>query len=261
MAKKLTIEEVRMFVEENSQCGLISTEYINARTKLKFRCNCGKEFERTFDNFKRKKTTLCQSCSNIRQMSTNAKTKISKKSLKPLSDVIILVENSGLKYIDRYVRNKTRSTMLIVECPIHGILEVYYSNLRQRKSCPECNSNNLQNSKITIEVERWLNDSGEHFIREYKFQDCRDKRELPFDFYLPKLNTCIEVDGRQHFEKAYFGNMSENETEIMLNYTKRHDEIKNQYCKQNNIKILRIPYWERNNIEKVLKNALSFNSI
>lgn len=33
------------------------------------------------------------------------------------------------------------------------------------------------------------------FIIQHKFKNCRDIRPLPFDFYLPKLNTCIEYDG------------------------------------------------------------------
>lgn len=58
MSKKLTIQDVILYVKENSECKLLSTTYVNARTKLLFECKCGKKFERTFDNFKRKKL-LC----------------------------------------------------------------------------------------------------------------------------------------------------------------------------------------------------------
>ena len=64
----------------------------------------------------------------------------------------------------------------------------------------------------------------------------KDKRKLPFDFYLPGLNTCIEYDGRQHFElkNGFWGG------EKSLKLTQKHDKIKNLYCKENKIKLLRI---------------------
>ena len=46
--KRLTFEYVKEWVENNSECILLSTEYKNAKTKLKFKCKCGKEFERTW---------------------------------------------------------------------------------------------------------------------------------------------------------------------------------------------------------------------
>ena len=61
-----------------------------------------------------------------------------------------------------------------------------------------------------------------------------------YDFYLPKYNRIIEFDGRQHFEESEF-------TETLENIQKR-DQIKNNYAFKNNIQIVRIPYWERDNI-------------
>ena len=256
MFKRFTISEVRKYVEENSECKLLSTEYVNARTKLKFQCKCGNIFERTLDGFKSGKTTLCQPCSNKRKMPSSAKKKIAKSHLKPLNSVIALVEKSGLEYIDRYVKHNTRSTVLIVKCPIHGKMEVYYSNLRQRFGCPICNEYNKQQSKNMNKVEKWLNKNKIQFVKEMKFAGCKDKRPLPFDYYLSDKNICIEVDGRQHFEKAYFGGVDELKAEQGLKYTKRHDEIKNKFCRQNNIELIRIPYFKENEISNILKNAL-----
>ena len=41
--------------------------------------------------------------------------------------------------------------------------------------------------------------------------------------------------------------------------TQRNDNIKNQYCKDNNIKLVRIPYWEFDNIENILEKELKLN--
>lgn len=36
----------------------------------------------------------------------------------------------------------------------------------------------------------------------------------------------------------------------------RRDTIKNDYCKNNHINLLRIPYYEQNNIENIIINHL-----
>ena len=38
--------------------------------------------------------------------------------------------------------------------------------------------------------------------------------------------------------------------------TKRHDKIKNEYCKNNNIELIRIPYYEKENIYNILTDKL-----
>lgn len=67
---------------------------------------------------------------------------------------------------------------------------------------------------------------------------------LPFDFYLPKLNMCIEFDGKQHF-------IQHRKCADLLEIKKR-DEIKNIYCKENNIILHRINYKEIDIIEEKL---------
>ena len=69
------------------------------------------------------------------------------------------------------------------------------------------------------------------FEQQRKFEGCKDKNYLPFDFYLPTYNTIIEFDGRQHFgEVNYFKSPYE--------LTKLHDEIKNEFCHNNHINLL-----------------------
>lgn len=76
-----------------------------------------------------------------------------------------------------------------------------------------------------------------------------------FDFYLPQYNLFIEYDGRQHYEPVrFFGN--DEDAKCIHERTKKHDEIKNHYCEENNINLLRIPYWETKNIEIIINNCL-----
>lgn len=90
------------------------------------------------------------------------------------------------------------------------------------------------------------------------FLDCCNIKPLPFDFYLPEYNVCIEYDGIQHFEPTRFNKkMTIEEANDNFIQQKFRDEIKNNYCKNNNIKLLRIPYTEYDNIEKVINKYLS----
>ena len=73
-----------------------------------------------------------------------------------------------------------------------------------------------------------------------------------FVFYLPEYNTMIEYDGRQHFEPiSKFGG------EEGFNKLRRNDEIKNEYCRNRNITMIRIPYtMPKDNISQYIQNKL-----
>src|ERR1035437_864386 len=91
------------------------------------------------------------------------------------------------------------------------------------------------------------------FVWQKKFKNCKDKRQLPFDFYLPKYNLIIEFDGIQHYEiTGKFG--KEGFEEIQ-----KHDQIKNKYCQDNNINIIRLTYNDLSNsiIEWILDDELN----
>lgn len=112
--------------------------------------------------------------------------------------------------------------------------------LYKDSGCPICNQ-----SKGERIITNYLQRNNINFIPQYTFENCKDIKCLPFDFYIPSKNTCIEYDGEQHFREVDFFKYS-------LEYIQRHDKIKNNYCSINNINIIRIPYTEFNNIEQIL---------
>lgn len=81
------------------------------------------------------------------------------------------------------------------------------------------------------------------FIREKTFQDLK-KGKFRFDFYLPKENIIIEIDGEQHFKQI---KKFQKTRQDFLKQQER-DRRKNSYCLANNIPLYRIPYWEIENI-------------
>jgi hypothetical protein len=73
------------------------------------------------------------------------------------------------------------------------------------------------------------------------FVECRNpdtNKPFFFDFYLPNLNTCIEYDGPQHFNFQTSGFF----TEEAVKKIQERDNFKNNYCQENNIHLIRIPY-------------------
>lgn len=65
MPKKFTYEEVKLFVENcNSNCTLISKEYVGTYEKLEIKCKCGQNFITTFGSFKSGGKRQCNECGN-----------------------------------------------------------------------------------------------------------------------------------------------------------------------------------------------------
>ena len=145
--------------------------------------------------------------------------------------------------------NKYENIELICECGNH-----YYAIKDQiisktpKYRCPTC-SKAISNGEIA--VRDWLKSHKIKFIHQYKFEDCKSKRALPFDFYLPQKNICIEFDGAFHFYKQKFV------TEEQFEDQKKRDKIKDEYCLTHNIKLIRIPFWFLYN--KKYKNILKNN--
>ena len=117
----------------------------------------------------------------------------------------------------------------------------------RNNGCPKC----FQYKREKL-ISIWLDNHNIDYISQYKFDDCRDKRPLPFDFYLPQYNACIEHDGRQHFVLVDFAGKGIEWAQSQLNITQYHDNIKNEYCKNNHINLLRISYFQ--DIEEELNN-------
>ena len=94
------------------------------------------------------------------------------------------------------------------------------------------------------------------FEFQKRFENCKDKNTLPFDFFIPKYNLCIEFQGSQHYDPGFYIRKKKSQEEGMKKYLiqKKHDEIKKNYCIQNNINFLEIKYTE--DINKKLREIL-----
>lgn len=143
-------------------------------------------------------------------------------------------EMHGDKYNYSLVEYKNTSEKIKIICPAHGEFMQYPGHHLNGSGCPICNESKGENKVAEI-----LDVNNIKFFREYKFDDCKSIKKLKFDFYIPEYNLCIEYDGKQHFEpNDFFGG------EEALKYIQKNDQIKTEFCNNNNIELIRIRYDE-----------------
>lgn len=298
--QKLKYEDVKKEIEENTHCRLLSTEYLGLKHKMKFKCECGNEFENSLQAMRTRKKQYCNECANRRMQFINKKD--SNKAIKEIKDKLgneydvlgeyynintkikikhlscgneyeqrpsaILHQGAKCPYCSRNVKKTTEKFRQEIE-KIFGdeyeVLGEYITaktpitirhnkcgnefkieptNFLTHRTCTFCTSR----SKGEDRISEYLNKKSIRYEREKRFDNCVGKRRLPFDFYLNDYNILIEYDGIQHFKPSF------NEKEFKN--IKINDIIKNNFCRDNNIKLIRIPYTEYKNIETILEHAL-----
>ena len=129
---------------------------------------------------------------------------------------------------------KNASTKIIIKCKKgHQFKMKPQTHLYNCSGCPICMSEKRSSGERKI---RWLLSQNNIDFEEQKtFYGCKYKQLLLFDFYLPKFNTCIEYQGRQHYEISdFYGGEKDFELRQI------RDNIKREFCKNNNIKLIEI---------------------
>ncbi|MFA5150860.1 MAG: hypothetical protein WC433_08215 [Candidatus Omnitrophota bacterium] len=205
-------------------------EYKNVQTRIYYTCDKGHKHHATFLNII--KGRGCPFCSKYKIRRNQEQAELYVQSLRPTW------------IFDPFIY-KGAFTRVYYTCEKGHKHSATINNLG-RYGCPYCNESIGERIIETI-----LKDKSIKYIRQYRFENCCSKRKLPFDFYLPDYNTCIEYDGELHFKCVkYFGGIK------AFRKTKMRDKIKTNYCKNNNIKLVRINYKQRNNISNILNNIL-----
>lgn len=174
---------------------------------------------------------------------------VKKRTIDEFKEVSIYVHDNKYSYDKSvYVNN---STKLIITCPIHGDFEQRPVSHLQGFGCNSCSESNGE--KI---ISKYLDKNNISYYRQHKFENCRNTKSLPFDFYIPTIRTCIEFDGIQHYQPvSYFGGVESYEK------LKINDKIKNDYCEDNYISLIRIRYDQIDNINKILEDNLIYKKI
>lgn len=207
-------------------CKKLDFEYLDyfresGKVRVRFICNKHKEFgEQDMEINSFKASSGCRYCA--------------RKEL-PIwyIEKELMEKNPNMEILDPFTKltDKVRC-----RCKVHNILCNKQVNIIIKgEGCYKCGVIKSRYSKGEDELSKILIKWNYKFEREHCIDGCVDKLKLPFDFYLPDFNACIEFDGIQHYKAIY--------NEDTFQTTKRHDNIKNRFCKENGITLIRIPYF------------------
>ena len=140
-------------------------------------------------------------------------------------------------------------------CPIHGSFwQTPIHHINSKCGCPKCNrshgeaflANYFENNNIEYK---------ENYIVEVPIE-IRPTGIIKIDFYLPKFNTFVEYNGKQHYiMQEGFGGQLKFDKQV------QRDNYLRKYCKENNINLIEIPYTEKNIkefLEKHLNESTSY---
>lgn len=227
--KKVSYNKVLNYVYSSGHILLTSkNDYKGVSKPIIVRCSNGHTYIDTFTNFK-KRVNKCEKCY-----------KDSK-----LKEIIERCEELDYKLnTNEFI--STKHPLDITCSKGHQISPSYDSFILKNNKCRFCGYSRGEES-----VENVLRDIGVSFIRQYRFDGCRNIRPLPFDFFLPDFNAVIEYDGSHHYESVYHKSGIDSYERTIVN-----DKIKNDFCNTNNIEILRIPYFMSDKIDILIRDFI-----
>ncbi len=213
----------------------ITPERRNRQVVWKCQCDCGNI---TYVVGQALRSGHTQSCGCKNYESRNYKNLIGQK----FGKLTVIGQNN---------RQSTKDRHILWDCQCEcGSIRTVSSKSLLSGNVLECYNCSNHKSIGEQQIETLLTNNNIKFIRQYSFQDCISPKigQLLFDFAIIDNNNnllyLIEYDGIQHFQPIeYFGG------EKNFSYLQECDEIKNQYCKNHNIPLIRIPYNKKGKIK------------
>lgn len=202
------------------------SEYLNDNTKIKIKHNqCGFVYEVSAGSFLQGRR--CRRCGreNARKKQTWTQEYFEK--------LVTDISDGQYKVIGNYVKSQIKIKMRHLSCG--NDYDVTPRDFVQGRRCPRCNQSHGE-----AKIEEWLKSKKYIFEKQFKFNDCRVERPLPFDFAIFKSGDIyvVEYQGIQHYQPvSLFGGD--------VGYEKRvvYDNIKRSYCQERNIRLIEIPYY------------------
>ena len=210
----------------------------NVSTKIQYKClcDCGNECIVQSNHLISGHTTSCGCEQRIRAAQCKYKD-------------IVGVRYGKLTAIERVYENGKSKWRCICDCGNEKIVDIRNLNSGHTTSCG-CITSVAENDMCDILKKKRYN-----FIQQYRFDDCKDKRRLPFDFAIlenDRIKFLIEIQGQQHYHPFTFN--GEPKEVQSKNYDDRvkKDRIKSDYCREHNIPLLEIKYTRFDKMEQIL---------
>ena len=230
--RKLNYNYVKEYIELQGYA-LLENEYVKSDVPMKMKCNNGHICYISWDNFK-----YGRRCKECKYEGLSEKFRYSYDYVKNY------IQSYGYKLLSKeYINN---STPLLIECTNGHKFHRTFGIFKLTQKCPIWSQTEGEN-KIS-EILTKLNK--EFIYNKPYFNDLLSPKDNPLrpDFILPNEKIWIEYDGIFHYEKVY---ENDGHDDIVIN-----DKIKNKYAKKHDWKLIRIPYWEFDNIETILNKEL-----
>lgn len=145
----------------------------------------------------------------------------------------------GRLVVEKEIESQTpqRRWLCRCDCGLYTDAQSYALTSGHTRSCGCLRSESVSYAEAF--VRELLDRMGIYYIPEKSFDDCVGVNgyKLRFDFFLPTFHTAIECDGEQHFRPIpFFGGVASYTT------LKENDAIKDKYCENSGISLLRLPY-------------------
>ena len=161
-------------------------------------------------------------------------------------DERIKVINPSIKRIESCKGITNQMTFQCQKC-----MHIWKGKINSIRYCPNCEKEYVYSGEHFLH--QIFKSNNIHYEIQKRFDGCKNKRHLPFDFYLPDYNVCFEYQGQHHYKALdFFGG------EDAFKIRCKNDQIKRDFCKQNQIALIEIPYTYNTfeSIEKYLFDKL-----
>lgn len=220
--------------------------YLGARERVDVKCSvCGNQWSPYAYNLL--SGSGCQKCYDNRRGKIHHKGE--EEKLNKLEQMHSDIEFLKIPY---YARDNVDC-----RCKVCGFeWSASYTNMTKKTrptGCPRCDSSKGEKAVMQL-LKQWKI----QYTTQKTFDDLFDIDYLRFDFSLINNDVLIEYDGEYHYFPIIRENTPDGIISAQNDYDEliKHDKMKNAYCEKNHIALIRIPYWEYDNLDYYLFDEL-----
>jgi len=215
-------------------------DYKNMQSNLVFEhIVCNRTFERSLNNFN--KNRECPFC-----YLENRKPVVRTKTTDQFKKDVFEIYNNEYEVLSEYTGSRNK---ILVKHKCGTEFETVAGRFLREKGygCSKCYGKSIGE----FAIKELLKKRNIEFESQKTFDDLKLDNYLLLDFFLSEYNLAIEYDGEHHFKpvKIFHNNTS-------FKKVKESDRLKNSYCKAKGIHLLRIPFWEFNNLNEIIDTVL-----
>ena len=219
-----SIQELIAF-SKNKNGFLLSIEYKNCDTKLDWQCEKQHTWSATWYNVKN--GTWCPKCAV-------------KKPKKYTVEILqfFAKKRNGVLLSTEYCRDQE---LLSWQCDKLHTWETSWNNVKNGTWCPKCST--LKSEKECIKIAETILNMP--LVKKRIYLSSENKKQyLEFDGYNEEQKIAVEYNGIQHYK--YIPHFHRDKRKKDFTYQQQRDELKRNYCKQNGIFLIEVPYTVKN---------------